>query len=74
MSRMIKLHHYLSGDAIWLNTDAIVSVIDKDPVNGGAEIFTFAGVVLAYLVEETPEKVVELIERRNKNADCKTIE
>lgn len=74
MARMIKLHQYLSGDAIWLNADAIISVVDEGPVHSGAGIYTFAGEPLAYMVEETPEKVVELIEesRRNRYENCKT--
>jgi len=63
MPKMIKLHHYLSGNSIWLNPDAIISVVDETAKTQGTGVYTFAGEPLAYSVAETPETVVEMIEK-----------
>jgi len=63
MSKMIKLHHYISGKSIWLNPDAIISVVDETTKSPCAGVYTFAGEPLAYSVAETPETVVEMIEQ-----------
>jgi len=63
MSKMIKLHHYISAKDIWINVDAIISVTDERPAHEGTGVYTYAGDPLYYRVAETPETVVEMIEK-----------
>ena len=63
MPKMIKLHHYISAKDIWINADAIISVIDERPAHEGTGVYTYAGDPLYYRVAETPETVVGMIEQ-----------
>lgn len=67
MPKMIKLHHYISGKSIWLNPDAIISVVDETTKTQCTGVYTFAGEPLAYSVAETPETVAEMIEQACAN-------
>lgn len=62
MARMIKLHHYMSAKDIWLNADAIISVVG-DVAEEGTSVYTYAyaGNANKYRVAETAETVVEMI-------------
>ena len=64
MPKMIKLHHYISGKSIWLNPDAIISVVGDVPTEG-TSVYTYAygGDSIHYHVAETAETVVEMIEK-----------
>jgi len=63
MPKIIKLHHYISAKDIWINTDAIISVVDERPAHEGTGVYTYAGDLLHYRVAETPETVVGMIEQ-----------
>ena len=63
MPKIIKLHHYISAKDIWINTDAIISVVDERPAHEGTGVYTYAGDPLYYRVAETPETVVGMIEK-----------
>lgn len=64
MGRFICLHYWDIGKReIWINTDAIVAVIDKRPLHGWTRIDTYAGAE-GYCVEETAESVMGLIEQQ----------
>lgn len=70
MGRFICLH--TSGKdskEIWINTDAIISVVDERPVHGWTRVYTFAGAVLEYHVEETVKSVIGLIEQQTNPLD-----
>jgi len=64
MPKMIKLHHYTSAEDIWVNADAIISVVGGVPTEG-TRVYTYAyvGDSIPYRVAETPETVVERIEQ-----------
>ena len=62
MPKMIKLHHHITGKSIWLNPDAIISVIDN-VATVGTTVYTYAGNPSRYQVAETPETVVGMIEQ-----------
>lgn len=65
MGRFICLH---SSDKyskeIWINADTIISVVDERPVHSWTGVYTFAGAVLAYHVDETAESVIGLIKQQ----------
>lgn len=64
MGRFICLHKWDNGKEVWINTDAIISVVDERPVHSWTGVYTFAGAALAYHVEETAGSVIGLIEQQ----------
>lgn len=74
MPKMIKLHHYLSAKVIWINADAIISVVDERDTNQGTSVYTYAyaGDSIHYRVAETPETIVEMIEQTCNPLDSYT--
>ncbi len=64
MANLICLHSTEKPELIWLNTDAIISVVDVRPIKNYTLVTTFAGAPLEYHVKETGDSVVGLIEGR----------
>lgn len=62
MANLICLHSSEQHQIIWINTDAIISVIDMRPIKKYTLVTTFAGTPLEYHVQETGASVVGLIE------------
>ena len=65
MANLICLHSTRKPELIWLNTDAILSVVDMRPIKNFTlvtMVTTFAGAPLEYHVKETGASVVGLIE------------
>lgn len=70
MGRFICLHSSdKDSKEIWINADAIISVVDERPVHGWTGFYTFAGAALAYQVEETVESVIGLIKQQTNPLD-----
>lgn len=70
MGNLICLHNTEKPALIWLNTDAIISVVDMRPIKKFTLVTTFAGAPLEYHVEETGGSVVGLIEEARNNGSC----
>jgi hypothetical protein len=70
MGQFICLHSSdKDSKEIWLNADAIISVIDERPVHSWTGVYTFAGAGLEYHVKETVESVIGLIEQQTNPFD-----
>lgn len=70
MINLICLHSTEKPALIWLNTDAIISVVDMRPIKNFTLVTTFAGAPLEYHVKETGASVVGLIEEVRNNGSC----
>ena len=70
MGRFICLHYSSNNDRkeIWINTDAIVAVIDERPMHGWTRIGIYTDPE-GYCVEETVESVIGLIEQKTNPLD-----
>ena len=70
MGRFICLH--TSGKdskKIWLNADAIISIVDERPIHSWTGVYTFAGAALEYHVQETAGSVIGLIKQQTNPLD-----
>ena len=65
MANLICIHSSEQHQIIWINTDAIISVIDMRPIKKYTLVTTFAGAPLEYHVKETRSSVVGLIEGKS---------
>ena len=69
MGRFICLHDWYNSKEVWINADAIISVVDERPAHSWTGVYTFAGAALAYHVEEAVESVIGLIKQQTNPLD-----
>ena len=62
MAKLICLHSTNTSKRIWMNADAIISIVDMRPIQNYTLVATFAGAPLEYHVKETGLTIANLIE------------
>lgn len=63
MNKLIEFHRYSDGEPIWIRDEIIIAVEDQRLNHDRTCIYAFAGKPLYFCVNESPEEVVNAINK-----------